>query len=59
MKLWEVATGKCLKTWEFLTAVKRVMFSCVSPILAQLVHGRYHQVYDKEAWSQTYADRPQ
>lgn len=29
MKLWEVATGKCLKTWEFLTAVKRVAFSYV------------------------------
>ena len=24
MKLWDVSTGKCLKTWEFLTAVKRV-----------------------------------
>lgn len=27
MKLWEVATGKCLFTWEFPTAVKRVAFS--------------------------------
>ena len=27
MKLWEVATGKCLYTWEFPTAVKRVAFS--------------------------------
>ncbi|KAL1920775.1 uncharacterized protein VTP21DRAFT_11410 [Calcarisporiella thermophila] len=26
-KLWEVRTGKCLKTWEFPTAVKRVEFS--------------------------------
>ncbi|CAO3613513.1 unnamed protein product [Cunninghamella blakesleeana] len=26
-KLWEVQTGKCLKTWEFNTAVKRVEFS--------------------------------
>ncbi|KAI8062424.1 WD40-repeat-containing domain protein [Gongronella butleri] len=26
-KLWEVQTGKCLKTWEFKTAVKRVAFS--------------------------------
>jgi len=27
MKLWDVSTGKCLKTWEFLTAVKRVAWS--------------------------------
>lgn len=27
MKLWEVATGRCLYTWEFPTAVKRVAFS--------------------------------
>ena len=27
MKLWEVSTGKCLYTWEFPTAVKRVAFS--------------------------------
>ncbi|KAL7273020.1 translation initiation factor eIF3 subunit [Rhizina undulata] len=27
MRLWEVQTGKCLKTWEFPTAVKRVEFS--------------------------------
>ena len=27
IKLWDVATGKCLKTWEFPTAVKRVEFS--------------------------------
>ncbi|KAI8973907.1 WD40-repeat-containing domain protein [Pilobolus umbonatus] len=26
-KLWEVRTGRCLKTWEFKTAVKRVQFS--------------------------------
>ncbi|KAF0517979.1 eukaryotic translation initiation factor 3 39 kDa subunit [Gigaspora margarita] len=26
-KLWEVQTGKCLHTWEFKTAVKRVAFS--------------------------------
>ncbi|KAF7723110.1 translation initiation factor eIF3 subunit [Apophysomyces ossiformis] len=26
-KLWEVRTGRCLKTWEFKTAVKRVEFS--------------------------------
>ncbi len=27
MRLWSVATGKCLFFWEFPTAVKRVAFS--------------------------------
>jgi translation initiation factor 3 subunit I len=27
LRLWNVATGKCLYTWEFPTAVKRVSFS--------------------------------
>ena len=27
MKLWSVQTGRCLYTWEFPTAVKRVAFS--------------------------------
>ena len=27
LKLWAVSTGKCLYTWEFPTAVKRVAFS--------------------------------
>lgn len=27
IRLWEVATGKLLKTWEFGTAIKRVEFS--------------------------------
>lgn len=27
MRLWDVKTGKLLKTWEFITAVKRVEFS--------------------------------
>jgi translation initiation factor 3 subunit I len=27
IKLWNVETGQCLKTWEFPTAVKRVAFS--------------------------------
>ncbi|KZV73212.1 WD40 repeat-like protein [Peniophora sp. CONT] len=27
MRLWEVATGKCLFVWEFPTAVKRVAFN--------------------------------
>ncbi len=26
-RLWDVRTGKCIKTWEFPTAVKRVEFS--------------------------------
>ncbi|EJC98898.1 WD40 repeat-like protein [Fomitiporia mediterranea MF3/22] len=30
MKLWEVSTGRCLYTWEFPTAVKRVAFSADS-----------------------------
>lgn len=29
MRLWEIATGKLLYTWEFLTAVKRVAWRCV------------------------------
>lgn len=27
IKLWDIRTGKCLKTWEFPTAIKRVDFS--------------------------------
>lgn len=27
IKLWEIKSGKCLKTWEFPTAIKRVEFS--------------------------------
>jgi len=27
MRLWQVSTGKCLYTWEFPTAVKRVAFN--------------------------------
>ncbi|SPN99529.1 probable translation initiation factor eIF3 p39 subunit [Cephalotrichum gorgonifer] len=27
IRLWEVKTGKCLKTWEYPTAVKRVEFN--------------------------------
>jgi len=27
MKLWQISTGKCLFTWEFPTAVKRVAFN--------------------------------
>ena len=26
-KLWDVSNGKCLKSWEFNTAVRRVQFS--------------------------------
>jgi translation initiation factor 3 subunit I len=27
MRLWNVRTGQCIKTWEFPTAVKRVAWS--------------------------------
>lgn len=27
VKLWDIKSGKCLKTWDFDTAVKRVEFS--------------------------------
>lgn len=27
VRLWDVKTGKCLKTWDFNTAVKRVEFN--------------------------------
>jgi translation initiation factor 3 subunit I len=27
IKLWDVHTGECVKTWEFPTAIKRVQFS--------------------------------
>lgn len=27
VRLWDIKTGKCLKTWDFNTAVKRVEFS--------------------------------
>lgn len=27
MRLWDVRTGKCVKVWDFNTAVKRVEFS--------------------------------
>jgi WD40 repeat protein len=29
MKLWDIQSGKCLYTWDFLTAVKRVQFRLV------------------------------
>lgn len=27
LKLWEVQTGRCIHTWEFTTAIKRVQWS--------------------------------
>jgi translation initiation factor 3 subunit I len=27
MRLWEIKTGRCIKVWEFPTAVKRVEFN--------------------------------
>lgn len=37
MKLWSVQTGKCLYTWEFPTAVKRVAWKYVVLYLAFLL----------------------
>ena len=40
MKLWEVATGKCLFTWEFPTAVKRVAFNSSDTQIACITEQR-------------------
>jgi len=40
MKLWEVQTGKCLFTWEFPTAVKRVAFSEDDGLIACITEQR-------------------
>jgi hypothetical protein len=40
MKLWEVQTGKCLFTWEFPTAVKRVAFSEDDSLIACITEQR-------------------
>jgi WD40 repeat protein len=29
MKMWDIKSGKCVYTWDFLTAVKRVAWRCV------------------------------
>src|SRR5213078_3849299 len=31
IRLWNLRTGKCLKTWDFPTTVKRVEFSADGP----------------------------
>ena len=40
MKLWEAQTGKCLFTWEFPTAVKRVAFSEDDSLIACITEQR-------------------
>lgn len=40
MRLWEVQTGKCLFTWEFPTAVKRVAFSEDDTLIACITEQR-------------------
>lgn len=40
MKLWDVQTGKCLFTWEFPTAVKRVAFSEDDTLIACITEQR-------------------
>lgn len=40
MKLWEVKTGKCLFTWEFPTAIKRVAFSEDDNLIACITEQR-------------------
>jgi translation initiation factor 3 subunit I len=40
MKLWEVKTGKCLYTWEFPTAIKRVAFSDDDNLIACITEQR-------------------
>ncbi|CAG7846299.1 Eukaryotic translation initiation factor 3 subunit I {ECO:0000255/HAMAP-Rule:MF_03008} Short=eIF3i {ECO:0000255/HAMAP-Rule:MF_03008}; AltName: Full=Eukaryotic translation initiation factor 3 39 kDa subunit homolog {ECO:0000255/HAMAP-Rule:MF_03008}; Short=eIF-3 39 kDa subunit homolog {ECO:0000255/HAMAP-Rule:MF_03008} [Serendipita indica DSM 11827] len=40
MKLWEVKTGKCLFTWEFPTAIKRVAFSDDDSLIACITEQR-------------------
>lgn len=40
MKLWEVQSGKCLFTWEFPTAIKRVAFSEDDSLIACITEQR-------------------
>ncbi|KAG8802085.1 translation initiation factor eIF3 subunit [Serendipita sp. 398] len=40
LKLWDVRTGKCLHTWEFPTAVKRVAFSDDDNLIACITEQR-------------------
>lgn len=61
MRLYEVATGKCLKVWEFPTAVKRVQFSSEGTQVIAVTEERMGfrgtlQVYsinrDPESWTE-------
>jgi translation initiation factor 3 subunit I len=40
MRLWDVRTGKCLHTWEFPTAIKRVAFSEDDRLIACITEQR-------------------
>lgn len=40
MRLWEVKTGKLLKTWEFATSIKRVEFSSDGKLLLGVTEKR-------------------
>ncbi|CAG8749376.1 9912_t:CDS:2, partial [Acaulospora colombiana] len=40
MRLWDVRTGKCLYTWEFPTAIKRVAFSDDDKFIACITEQR-------------------
>lgn len=40
MRLWEVSTGKCLYTWNFDTAVRRVAFSEDDKQIVQITEQR-------------------
>lgn len=40
MKLWDIGTGKCLYTWEFPTAIKRVAFSEDDSLIACITEQR-------------------
>lgn len=61
MRLYEVATGKCLFVWEFPTAVKRVQFSsdgtqCLAVTEQRMGHrGKlmvFHINRDPETWKE-------
>ncbi|ORX40835.1 WD40-repeat-containing domain protein [Kockovaella imperatae] len=43
MRLWDVQTGKCLKVWEFLTAVKRVAWSEDDSMILSITEQRQGQ----------------
>ncbi|KAL7420899.1 translation initiation factor eIF3 subunit [Cryptotrichosporon argae] len=58
MKLWEVSTGRCLKTWEFLTAVTRVAWSEDDESVLCITEQRQGQPSVIRTFSVTRADPP-